>query len=308
MAKAPLIAIIVPTYNCGNYLKRCLTSVLNQRSVTTEIIVVDDGSDDETPTILSDFMNYIRYVKQTNMGVANARNVGIDHARSEWVLFLDADDYLDDSALFHLFNGADNDCSGVVYGDWTEVDCQENFIARHRSRDCFGAPPLPALANFGGAAFPPGCAIVRRNLASRIKFRQLTSPCEDRDFWIRCGLESCFKRVDTNVLFYRNRPNSHSKNRKKQVIASIIVRLYASELFRTFFKEFYNREMDPQYIVEQTLWDVYWQREWEIVSEIINLVDKFGISTQTTRLIRQRLRYWKWLIVLKDYFETLIRR
>ena len=86
-------SVIVPLYNKGKTIRRCLASVLQQTNKNFEIIVVDDGSEDQGPDIVRGFQDTrIRLVRQKNSGVSSARNRGIKEADNHWISFLDADD------------------------------------------------------------------------------------------------------------------------------------------------------------------------------------------------------------------------
>ena len=86
------ISVVVPTYNRETKVQDAIDSIMEQSIPVTEIIVVDDGSTDNTKNILKKYGNKIRYIYQNNSGVAAARNTGIKAASSEWVAFLDSDD------------------------------------------------------------------------------------------------------------------------------------------------------------------------------------------------------------------------
>src|SRR5215212_469876 len=88
-----LISVVIPSYNHGNYLARAIESVLSQTYKNTEIIVIDDGSVDNTKQVAGDFPGVI-YIYQHNQGLSAARNTGIDNSRGKYMLFLDADDWL----------------------------------------------------------------------------------------------------------------------------------------------------------------------------------------------------------------------
>jgi glycosyltransferase involved in cell wall biosynthesis len=87
-----LVSVIIPTYNRENYITKAIDSVLNQSYKNYEIIVVDDGSTDNTKEVLEPYMDKIKYIYQDNAGVYTARNVGIHCAKGQWVAFLDSDD------------------------------------------------------------------------------------------------------------------------------------------------------------------------------------------------------------------------
>ena len=87
-----LVSVIIPTYNRENWIKEAIKSVLAQTYTPYEIIVVDDGSSDNTRKALSSFRSRIRYVFQPNSGPSSARNKGIELSSGEWIAFLDSDD------------------------------------------------------------------------------------------------------------------------------------------------------------------------------------------------------------------------
>ncbi len=89
--KRPLVSVIVPVYNGAQFIGKAIESVLVQNYDPLEIIIVDDGSTDETANIVKSYNN-MRYIYQPNQGVATARNTGINSSRGELIAFLDADD------------------------------------------------------------------------------------------------------------------------------------------------------------------------------------------------------------------------
>lgn len=101
MNEKTLFSIIIPVYNAQNTIRRTLQSVLNQTFSSYEIIVVNDGSRDNSAQILQEFDHYpqVTVLNQINAGVSAARNSGLQQASGEYVLFLDADDWVDDNFL-----------------------------------------------------------------------------------------------------------------------------------------------------------------------------------------------------------------
>jgi glycosyltransferase involved in cell wall biosynthesis len=86
------VSVVIPAYNAARWIDRSLTSVLAQTVTPVEIIVVDDGSVDETADLMQRYATTVRYIRQSNSGPSVARNRGIREARSPWIAFLDADD------------------------------------------------------------------------------------------------------------------------------------------------------------------------------------------------------------------------
>jgi glycosyltransferase involved in cell wall biosynthesis len=86
------ISVVIPSYNAGTLLRETLDSVLSQSYPAHEIIVVDDGSTDDTAALVRDYGHAVRYIWQENQGQAVARNTGIAAATGDWIALLDSDD------------------------------------------------------------------------------------------------------------------------------------------------------------------------------------------------------------------------
>ena len=124
--KNPMISVIVPCYNVGEYVEKCLNSLVNQTFKDIEIICVNDGSTDNTPQILSDFAekySEIRVINQTNGGLSNARNTGIENARGKYIAFVDSDDWINETFLENQYKAItkyDADISAGTIVRWRE--------------------------------------------------------------------------------------------------------------------------------------------------------------------------------------------
>ncbi len=120
-----LISIIVPVYNVQEYLKNCINSILNQSYKNIEIILVDDGSTDESSSICDLYVkkdNRIKVIHKENGGLSDARNMGIKSARGKYITFVDSDDYLDENYVKVLYiliteNNSDIACSRMKKTD-----------------------------------------------------------------------------------------------------------------------------------------------------------------------------------------------
>ena len=109
MPTYPLISIIVPIYNVGEYLPRCIDSILSQTHENLEIILINDGSTDNSGKICDEYAkkdNRIIVKHQENAGVSTARNAGLDIAKGEWIGFVDADDWIEPSMFEKLLSTA----------------------------------------------------------------------------------------------------------------------------------------------------------------------------------------------------------
>jgi glycosyltransferase involved in cell wall biosynthesis len=111
------ISVIIPMYNSQNYIERAINSVTNQSYKDYEIILIDDSSKDDTVSICNKYLsNNIKLIKlETNKGVSNARNIGINNSSGEYIIFLDSDDWLDSNCLYTIINNfLNNDL--IIYG------------------------------------------------------------------------------------------------------------------------------------------------------------------------------------------------
>ncbi len=150
----PCCSIIVPVYNAEQYIKKCIESILNQTVTDLELILIDDGSTDNSGIICDDFAqkdSRIQVIHQENGGVCAARNTGIDHALGNYLSFVDSDDYLEPNALEILYNdiqnyGSDISCALMVgdnnqnannlangnYEIWEGTDAIKNSLLDNR--------------------------------------------------------------------------------------------------------------------------------------------------------------------------------
>ncbi len=127
----PFVSIIVPVYNVEKYLRRCLDSIINQTYQDIEIIVVDDGSTDASKHICDEYAKIdsrISVIHKENGGVSSARNVGLARSNGEWVLFVDADDYLPNDALSFYISVVETVEVDMVLGSYVELNTNNDII------------------------------------------------------------------------------------------------------------------------------------------------------------------------------------
>ena len=102
-----LISIIVPCFNNEKYVEKCLESIANQTIKNFEVIIINDGSKDNSQKVIETFISThlnFKLINQVNMGVSSARNNGLKEANGNYVCFVDADDYIEPNYLYELYN------------------------------------------------------------------------------------------------------------------------------------------------------------------------------------------------------------
>jgi len=129
-----LLSIIVPIYNVEDYLEDCLESILKTDIKETEIILVDDGSTDNSNQLIRKFKqkdNRVKIIVKENGGLSSARNAGLNIARGEYILFIDSDDILYPEPLSRALENAMNDNSEIVIFDYFEFEDLSNVRYRY---------------------------------------------------------------------------------------------------------------------------------------------------------------------------------
>ncbi|MEN8188486.1 MAG: glycosyltransferase family A protein [Thermodesulfobacteriota bacterium] len=188
MAYPSDISVIIPTFNRAEHIRRAVESVLCQNLPCSEIIIVDDGSTDDTEQIVASLKKEsapeIRYIHQTNKGPAAARNTGIRNARSSFIAFLDSDDHWQKKKLAIQFRAMEEEPQYLIshtFERWLRRGEHLNQKKIHipRPGDIFDHCLL--LCGVGMST-----VLVRKRLFDHIGlFNEDLPCCEDYDFWLR---------------------------------------------------------------------------------------------------------------------------
>ena len=215
----PAISVIIPAYNQAMYVSEAIRSVLGQTYPDFELIVVDDGSTDETSQILAGFQDpRIRVIRQSNAGLSSARNTGLRESIAPLVTFLDADDYFLPDKLEVLSRYLENNLEiGLIVGKAIYID--------HTGRTLVEAGKPSTLLNLPELLFEnPICVsgiLLRRNWLERVGvFDESLRACEDWDLWLRLLIEGCkMAWVENLVVAYRIHPGQMTRQSDRMQIA-----------------------------------------------------------------------------------------
>lgn len=174
-----MISIVIPLYNKENSIKRTLDSVLNQTSRNYEVVIVDDGSTDGSAEIVKGYScDNISYYYKANGGVSSARNYGIQKAKGEWIMILDADDCLIDSALDDFYSMIEEHQADMyMAGFYIELPERKIFVNKI-------SKPTYLKDNFRDSYFlvydtRAGAFVVKKEIALRYSFDENLSLNED---------------------------------------------------------------------------------------------------------------------------------
>ena len=128
-----LVSVIIPIYNVEKYLKQCIESIINQTYKNIYIILIDDGSTDESKKIMEEFEKKEKRISsyyQDNKGAPAARNLGIENSKGKYIMLFDSDDILEKSAIEKMVNIIERDKSDLVIGNFVRVDNENKKIIK----------------------------------------------------------------------------------------------------------------------------------------------------------------------------------
>lgn len=213
MITEPLVSVVIATYNMGQYLPEAVSSVLAQKWSNLEVIVVDDGSTDNTSDQMDAFRNddRVRYVPTENRGQPKAKNRGLMEARGDFIAFCDADDLWDENKLCVQMPYFDDQKVGVVYSEVSYIDQEGSRIAKPQPYDRHSGNVTDQLVikNF----VPFGTAVIRRECLERNGgFDEELPMGIDWDLWLRYSVDWHFHYAPDITYIYRIWPGQMSKN------------------------------------------------------------------------------------------------
>jgi glycosyltransferase involved in cell wall biosynthesis len=222
------LSIVVPVFNGEKFIEETLNSVIrNTQNLQAEIIVVNDGSKDQTSFVLDKFANRVKLIEQENSGEAAAVNRGIRASESEFTLVLSADDLCPEPELFleafKVFRSSpDVQC---VYPDWKMINEKGEVIHTIQTQDF---SYIRMLENFDclpgpGSIFRTESFRVVGGRDVKVKF------LSDYEFWLRLGQVGAFKRIPRNLAYWRSHPESTTI--KQRSLSMALERIQVMENF-----------------------------------------------------------------------------
>lgn len=208
-----LVSVVIPNYNCSAFLPAALDSVFAQTHPDVEILVVDDGSTDDSLRVLERYGDRLRVLRQSNQGVSAARNHGIRESRGEVIAFLDADDLWDREKLAKQVPLFDNPNVGLVYCAVEYIDEAGTSLGTNRTGR--RGRVLRSIALLEGTIVLAGgsTAVVRRACFDRAGgFDLEMSTAADWDMWRRIACHYEIDAVREPLMKYRLRQSSMHRN------------------------------------------------------------------------------------------------
>jgi glycosyltransferase involved in cell wall biosynthesis len=205
----PKVSVIITNYNYARYISEAIESVLNQDHANLQLIVVDDGSTDNSEDVIQRYIAKLIYIKKANGGVSSARNEGMKFAEGAYIAFLDADDYWEKTLL-------SSQLSTLTQTGFQLGYCRVNFFNSESKSQLVSKESRSGdfrhiyLKNPGKTPFPPSSALISRNLAMKVGHwdPQFVRSAEDFDFFRRCSKLSKFAFTDSVLVNHREHSQS----------------------------------------------------------------------------------------------------
>lgn len=226
---SPNVSIIIPTYNNARYILDALESVFSQSYDSYEVIIIDDGSTDETRTVLEPFSHRIKYIFQNHTGVSGARNKGLSLALGKYVVFLDSDDFFHPDKIIKQATFLDSHPEvGLVHSGWNLINEEKKLIAVNEP--WIRTPILDLKAWLVWQPIFLGAIMFRKTWLKKVNgFDISLSQGEDTDFLLRLSLQGCpAVWLKETTIYYRQHNNSLTSKSVERII-------YANKVIEKFF-------------------------------------------------------------------------
>jgi len=245
-AVSPLVSIIITTYNHANYLSKAIQSALNQTYQSCEVIVIDDGSTDNTKEVIENFPDVV-YFYQSNKGLAIARNTGLNLSKGKFILFLDADDWLYPRAIeINLKYLLKNDKLAFVSGNHFKVFINDNSILSYNVQVKEDHYLHFLKGNYVGMH---ATVMYNKKILKDFSFDQSLRTCEDYDMYLKIACIHPVLHHSELIAAYRLHSFNMSINYKQMLKDALTVlnrQLPAIKSYRElkYYKEGRRRWID----------------------------------------------------------------
>lgn len=207
---APLVSVYITNYNYGRFIREAINSVLKQTLQDFELIIIDDGSTDESLAVIDDYLHLdkVSLIRQKNKGLNVSNNVALYLAKGKYIVRLDADDYFEENALEELVKPLELDDSiGLAFPDYKEVDAEGGLIKIVKRHDFANEVELFDQPAHGA------CTMVRTHFLKDLGGYDESFSCQDGfDLWIKFVTNYRVTNVNKLLFNYRQHGFNLTKN------------------------------------------------------------------------------------------------
>ena len=309
-------SIIIPVYNVENYLKRCLDSVLNQTCQDFEIILINDGSTDNSKKICNDYQkkykDKIKFITKKNGGLSNTRNTGLKYATGEYILFIDSDDYISHTMLdeIRIYENK-HDIIGFQHKQLNDITDNRHHLNILDGFNSTGQDFLNEVCDTNQLFMMVWKYVYRRQFLkdNNLKFHENIIH-EDQEWTVKTlCLAKTFTFIDKELYFYEDKRTGSIMDTRniKSEISHVLV---ANEL--NDFIHSYNIESVLKKKLKHRIFDMYYYHGLNIISEEVVFEHKKVLNNFTN--IKEFCKRWYFLQLVnggeivrkrKNYYDTL---
>lgn len=226
MRENPSVSVVIATYNRADLLPETIDSVLHQRFQDFELIVVDDGSTDNTRQVMERYEPRLRYIYQENRGPSAARNLGARHAKGAWIAIQDSDDLCapEHLAALHGYVQSHPEC-GMVFGNGAYLGGKEHnretIVPSHKSRR-LARDGVRLVDHFERSIVRLQAALISKRCYDALGGHDESLwLCMDLDLSFRLFMNYPVTYIDQVVFFYRRHPGNISRNEERRTLENI---------------------------------------------------------------------------------------
>ena len=228
MSESPSVSVVIATYNRARLLPQTIDSVLNQQFQDFELIVVDDGSTDDTREVLRGYEPRVRYIYQENRGPSAARNLGVRHAKGSWIAIQDSDDLCapEHLAALHAYVQAHPEC-GMVFGNGGYLGGKEHhrdtIVPLDKSRR-LARDGVRLVDHFERSIVRLQAALISKRCYDALGGHDESLwLCMDLDLSFRLFMSYPVAYIDRVVFLYRRHQGNISRNEELRTLENIRV-------------------------------------------------------------------------------------
>ncbi len=212
----PIVSIVIPSYNQGQFIENTIQSILNQSYKNVEVIVVDNNSNDGTLEVLKRYKSHIRYISERDKGQSEAINKGFKMAKGEIITWLNSDDLYPDRRAINVMVKEFIKCPeyDLIYGNFIEIDEANNVIKIYRRPDY----SHKRLLRIGYISQP--ATFFRRRVVNSMSVRDDLHYAMDLEYWLRAHrLNFMFKHINFLVAAERLHVSAKCVGKRHEMIA-----------------------------------------------------------------------------------------
>lgn len=291
MKTKPLISVIITNYNYGQYITKAIKSILNQTYRNIELIIINDGSTDNSDKIIKELISKypgrnIHYVTRENKGVVYTRNEGMKLAKGEYISYLDADDYFNRDYISKSYRIAKESGADVVYPNWHYVD---EWLGHPDTNFPEFSPELLQLQKLHCTP----ASLIKKSAIRNHRF-EVEKVAEDWDFFIGLSLDGAkFKLAKDNYINYRIRRGTRGSRNDPRDDTEHFVDIL------TKYKNIYgDKVIDPKRLVKLRHPNIIIKLlQMRYLGQVLHSLKKDGVRTTLRKIIRKfatrNERIWK---------------